>query len=423
MKLKRFLAFTFAVVLFLSVLGCVKDPGNKHGDTETSMPSDNPYADAPVWFCPYTCSMQTDSPAKVINIATGEVLVACSDPLCNHSASSETCFFNFVHDRTRVRGAAYVDGHIFFAAERTSEDGAYMKLYDYDMISSRIDEVYTFDYIGSTLQLYGCGHMLFFTAITEADVNEEGVIADTAIIGLFAYDSQKKTLTLLDGNAMYALYPTDIAFYENYYVFAAGYNQDEDRIIYCKRSYDGSDEELIEALPDGTPFELFGYQLKSSGFFASTEANGGIYLPDENRCLAWPIDSATTKPVVYNDSFYFTTRSSEITELGRDPETGTQALGYAYDNEIYVVNKDGTYKHYSIDSEYHFIIESVYDNIVIGRIVYRIRDNGDCIRERDGGPDIIRIDLETGETTLYDTSMRSGFVSKTIITNVTLNEN
>lgn len=364
--------------------------------------------------------MQPDSPAKVINAATGEVLVACPDPLCNHSASNDTCFFNYVKDRTIVRGVAYVDGHIFFAAERTSDDGVYMKLYDYNMSANKIEEVYDYDYIGSMLELYGCGDMLYFTAITEAETNTEGIIADTAIIGLFAYDPQKKIVTLLDENARYALSPAEVAFCEDYYVFSAGYNQDEDRIIYCKRSYDGSSEELIEALPDGTPFELFGYQLKPNGYFASTEANGGVYLPDEKRCLSWPVNSPITKPAAYKDSFYFTTRSSEITELGKEPATGTQARGYAYYNEVYVVNKDGSYKHYSIDSEYHFIIEAAYENIVIGSIVYRIKDNGDCIR--NNGPDLIRIDLETGETTLYDTSRRSGFAVKTFVTDVKLND-
>lgn len=412
--LKKVTAITLALSMLLFA-GCSFE---RQDDMETPLPNiENTVelsGDASAWFCPYQTSPQSDSPAKIINVATGEVLVACPDPLCHHSASSETCFFNYVNDRTKVCGAAYADGHIVFAAEKLGEDGMSMKLYDYDVRTSRMDEVHAFDYIGSTLQLYSAGRKVFFTSIDGDDPMNSQVC-------LYAYDTSERTVTLIDDNARYALFPTGVAFFDDHYVYDAGYDQDEDRIIYCKRSYDGANEERLDALPDGTPFELFGYQLKSNGLFASTEAGGGVYLSDENRCIAWPVDSATTKPAVHKGRFYFTTRSSEITELGKDPAAGTQALGYAYYNEIYVVDKTGAYKHYTVDNEYHFIIEAAFDNIVLGSIVYRIRDNGDCIR--DGGPDMIRINLDTGETTLYDTSLRSEFARKTFITNVTLNDN
>ena len=57
----------------------------------------------------------------------------------------------------------------------------------------------------------------------------------------------------------------------------------------------------------------------------------------------------------------------------------------------------------------------------MGRIVYRLRENGVC--NKDVGADLIRLDLETGEASLYETSRRSGFVSKTFVCNITLNDN
>ncbi len=358
-----------------------------------------------------------DSPAKIINIVTGEVLVACPDPLCNHSASSDTCFYNYKTDRTKVYAAQYVDGHVFFIAEKKNDDGTRMKLYDYDIAKATIEEIYTFRYIETSAQLYGHGHMLFFSAI----IGEGSAAEDTAAIGLFAYDVKKKTVTQLDSNARYAIHPTDVAFYDDYYICVAGYNEEKERIRYSKRSYDGVNEEVFETLPDGTTCELFGYMLKPNGLFANTDEHGGIYLWDENRRLSYPVDSATTKPAVYKDSVYFTTRSSGFVELGWNPVTRSKSKGYAYDNEVYVLNKDGSYKHYTIDSEYHFIIEAAYENILIGRIEYRIKGNGDYIG--DNSYDYIRINLETGETTLYDTSRRSGFAVKTFVTDVKLNDN
>ena len=403
--MKRMLGILLALMLVLPFAGCVREP-KKIESTEDDL----------LWFCPY--SQIGDSPAKAINIATGEVLVACPDPLCDHSASSETCFFNFVHDRTRMRDSEYVGGHIFFEAERTTEDGVVMKLYDYDADAASIDEVYTFDYIDSSTQMYHSGRRLFFTAITEEDENE----SLNNIIGLFEYDVDKKSVTLLDGSARYALYPTDVVFYEDHYIRSAGHDQQTGRLRYCKCSYDGSEEEYFDSLPDGTTFGAFGWQQKPCGYFINTEPGGGIYLWDENRRLDFPNEGAVTSPRVYRDSFYYTTRSAEIEELGVDPVTKRQALGYRYDNEVYVLNKDGSYRHYTVESDYHFIIQAAYENVIIGSIQYRIRPDGCCI-QNSNSCDYIRIDLSTGETTLYDTTRRSGFAVKTYVTEVRLNEN
>lgn len=415
----------FAILLILGSLlllsGCgEKTPYNNINPDATeasaAAETEQKYEDA-AWFCPFRSMPQTDSPAKIINIATGEVLVACPDPLCNHSATSATCFFNYVNDKTKVYAVQYVDGHIFFIAEKKNADGTRMKLYDYSIDGAEIKDIYTFGYIESSAQLYGNGHMLFFTATLE-----EGSIADnTAAIGLFAYDLQKDTVAMLDDHARYALYPTDVAFFDEYYIYSAGNNEETDRIRYCKRSYDGKTEEYFETLPDGTPCEIFGYHLKSSGYFINTEERGGVYLWDENRVLAFPTESAATVPAVYKDSFYFTTRGTELVELGWDPVSRSKVKGYPINNEVYVVNKDGTYKHYSVDSEYHFVIKAACENIIIGSIDYRIKENGDYIG--DNSYDYIRINLETGETTLYDTSRRSGFAVKTFVTDVKLNDN
>ena len=377
-------------------------------------PEPNVMGDNELWFCPNTLIM--DAVAKVINIKTGEVFVACPDPLCSHSASSETCFFNYAKDKTLVFGAAYAEGHICFMASKNTADGTNMKLYDFSANENKIEEVYSYEYKETSARIYTNGHEFFFTAIIE-----DGSIAEnTANIALYAYDFRRHTITMLDDHARYALYPTDVAFFDEYYIHSAGNNEEADRIRYCKRSYDGKTEEYFDSLPDGTPLEIFGYQLKSSGYFINTEERGGVYLWDENRVLAFPTESAATAPAVYKNSFYFTTRGTELVELGWNPVSKSKVKGYPINNEVYVVNKDGTYKHYTIDSEYHFVIRAAYEDIIIGRIDYRIKKNGDYIS--DNSCDYIRINLETGETTLYDTSRRSGFAVKTFVTDVKLND-
>lgn len=399
---------------------------------ETAEPTQEPaatsapeqYYDDAAWFCPAQVAPSFDSPAIAINIATGEVLVACPDPLCTHSEGSETCFFNFNRDDTHVFAVEYLSEHIFFVADKKTDDGRVMKLYDYDIAANRIGEVYTYKFAESMVCLYKNGDTLFFTAITD---EEDGGEDSEKTIGLFAYDPGEKKVTIIDDNARYALDSSSVAFYEDFYIFSAGYNEEEDRTVYCRRSYDGSGEEFFDTLPDGTPFEIFGWSLKSSGVFANTWGNGGVYFPDGEIKLVFPTDSATTYPVRYKDSVYFTTRGSAVVELGKNPYTGSVVRGYSYDNELYVMNKDGSYKHYSIDCEYHFIIAAVYENVLIGRIDYKLTKAGECIKGGDSDtyilPDFIRIDLETGETTVYDTSIRNGFIRDTFVCKVTLNEN
>lgn len=447
--MKRFIIFALAFALLLALLaGCANVPANNsNGSTvpvnndSGNVPSNNNSGSVPAnndsgnvepnpsgndpepfsydhaeWFCPFNVDPQNDSPAKLINIKTGEVLVACTDPLCNHSSNSETCFFNKSKDGTTLYAVAYYTGHIFFVAEKKTSDGKIMKLYDYDLDNNRIDEVYTYDFIDTQVQLYSNDKMVFFTAFTE-----EGESILESKIGLFSYDPESKAVKLIDGDALYTLDRSNIAFFNDHYVYGSGYDQEKDRIIYTKRFFDGSNEETFNSLPDGTPMEIFGWQLKSSGLFANTEPNGGVYIEETGSRLTYPTDRATTYPVRYKDNFYFQTRATEATSFGKYPDTNIDIMGYKYDNELYVMNVDGSYKHYSIGSEYHFIIAAVYENTVIGQIRYKVGENGGYVTSQL--PDFIHIDLDTGETTIYDTSRRNGFVFTRTTVEVTLNEN
>ena len=91
------------------------------------------------------------------------------------------------------------------------------------------------------------------------------------------------------------------------------------------------------------------------------------------------------------------------------------------------MNKDGSYKHYTVDCEYHFVISAIYENTIVGRIDYKIPKPGQCLKGGDSDtytlPDFIRIDLETGETNVYDTSRRNRFEVESFVSGITLNEN
>ena len=445
-KLKQTAAFLLAAFLALfSLVGCKeKKPDNSlmpdstetlasAAADETAEPTQEPaatsapeqYSDDAAWFCPAQVMPSFDSPAVAINIATGDVLVACPDPLCTHSEGSETCFFNQYHDDTCVYAVEYLLGHIYFVADKQTDDGRVMKLYDYDIGGNRIDGIFTYPFAQSMASLFKNSDTLFFSAITEGGEKD----SENWIIGLYSYDPVTGTVALIDGNARYALGSGGAVFFDDSYIHDAGSSLDEDgeHYWYCRCSYDSGIIERFDSLPDGTPFSPMGWSLKPSGVFANTWGEGGMYLIEDGIKLAFPTDSATTVPVRFKDDYYFQTRGSEFVRIGKDPYTGEIHKNYPYDNELYVMNKDGSYKHYTIDCEYHFITAAVYENVIIGLIEYRIPAPGQCMMGGDSDtyilPDFIRIDLGTGETTVYDTTMRNGFIKETFVCTVTLNEN
>ena len=216
----------------------------------------------------------------------------------------------------------------------------------------------------------------------------------------------------------------DFTFFDDHYIRYARYDEKKDRIIYCRYSYDGSSGETFDTLPDGTPFEIFGWNLKQNGLFSNTEPNGGVYVAEDDTRLMYPTDRATYVPIRYKDSFCFQPRNTEVVRLGKDPNTGDAVMSIAIDNEWYVLSKDGSYKHYSVDCDYDFQIVAIYENIVLGRIYYKLSENGDCILSGyPSVPDIVRIDLDTGKATFYNTSMRNGFIFKQTTLEVTVHEN
>ena len=437
--MKRILICIFAAMLMLSALaGCGSspvnsaDPGNTSTQNNTSSAEPDNSANTPIpanntsepdsydpaeWFCPFYFSPQPLSPAKIINIKTGEVLVACTDPLCDHSKDSKTCFYNFDSYKTTVCSAEYTEGHIVFIAEKETPKGYVMKLYDFDIAQNRMEEAYTFEYLPDVVWLRTDHKRVFFPVITyqkdEADENK--------IIGLFSYDPSTKDISLIEDNIQHPLYYLAYDFRSDHYIYPARYSEKTDILTYCRCYYDGSSEEFFESMPDGTAIKTTGWCLHAGGLFANTGPNGGVYVEEDKRYVMYPTDSATSSPVRYKDNFYFQPASAKSEKLGRKPDGKDDVWGYRVDNEIYVLNKNGSYKRYFIDCKYHFTTVAVYENIVMGRIEYSLSDDGVCIKGTS--PDIIRIDLDTGEATVYDTSWRRKFVCDTFTVGITLNEN
>ncbi len=341
------------------------------------------------------------TPAKLIDLKTGALVVACGDPECTHAATDESCFFNRSKDKTEVYAVQYVDNHIFFAAMKKLASGSDMKLWDYDMETGGCSAIYDFSFVDRNIKLFSCRGKLFFTV-------PERVEDGSNLTSLYMYELGSGTITLLNGNVYDLLESPDrIAFYDDHYIFLDRHASGEN-LRYCRCSYDG-EKEYFDTLPDGTPLDPFGFELVN-GLFAKTFSPGGIFDAASGRCLDLPTDCAITAPVSYGDSFYYQTRRSD-----------SAANLPVFDNEVYVIDSGSGCRHYSIDCPYHFTLCAAYGDIILGRIRYKLQDGRRF--DYEDSSSFIRIDLSSGEACIYDGSMRSGATLRNFTLNITIKDN
>ena len=123
---------------------------------------------------------------------------------------------------------------------------------------------------------------------------------------------------------------------------------------------------------------------------------GDFYLYEENKSLSLP-DEISDKPVIglsaNSDSFYFFTNH---------PAPTNDEDGY-YKVNICILNKDGSYKIYSVQSDFSFYVLKGYGDRVICEISYEYKDGEHLNPWNSETPNsLIWIDLQSGKASLYD---------------------
>lgn len=358
-------------------------------------------AESERWFSPLSlCENNSLLPvptAFLIDLKTGAVWTACSDPDCDHAPGNGNCIFNRFPDRTDVYAAVYLDNHIYFTASKETADGVKMKLYDHDMETGDIKEIYAYELVSSKVKLYSTHSLILFTTY-------EGSTKGQDIVSLRAYDPKSGSILFIDDYAGYTLIDNAVAFYDDYYICLDRYDTEKGSIVYCRRYYDGSRDEYFDTLPGGTMLEMNGYKLYS-GLFLNANT-GGVYSEDKGRFISLPADEPVTGVAAYSQKLYYQVKASDPLRTG---------------NEVYAVSEYGGLKHYSIDCPYHFSIAAAYKNVILGRIDYEITENGG-IKWYIGEQKLIRIELDTGKAQLYDVTRRSEYIYKTYVFDITLSE-
>lgn len=149
--------------------------------------------------------------------------------------------------------------------------------------------------------------------------------------------------------------------------------------------------------------DFIGYKARKHGIYYKTDAPADIFDLDAGIHLSVPKKINITSPVHSGLFYYFQPRGkyTKITDL-----SGRETAYVPYENEIYQCGLDGSVSTVKINSDYHFVVYAAKGTKLIGRIMYRISEDGQ-IQLTDLGADHVYIDLEKGTASplsLYGTN-------------------
>ena len=366
----------FIVILILSLLMTTASGCGAERNTEDEY--DDGYSDLRDKYYYDLYAMGCTRQAWKLNIEDGSILVACPDPLCSHGAENSACPFHMTIPLQFADGGRY-----FFYIGWTNGENA---IYCFDTETNETSKIYDYDKLPSAnpALMYGEGRLFF--DIPEIKT-EDGDYIETTARTLLYYDVKTKQIK------EYGKKDESQRLLFEYH--GKLYYRNESGIPYATTgSFDDSEP---VPLPEGAEINaLNGYNTCGPGFIAKQSAPGNFYLYEENRSLPVPnelSDKAVIGLSAGKDSFYF---------LTDHPEPANGEDGH-YIEKICILNKDGTYKIFSVQSDFSFYVLKGCGDRVVCEISNEYKDGKDLSPWNTETPNsLIWIDLQSGKASLYD---------------------
>ena len=365
----------FIVILILSLLITTASGCSAERNTEDEY--DDGYSDLRDKYYYDLYAMGCTRQAWKLNIEDGSILVACPDPLCSHGAENSACPFHTTIPLQFADGGRY-----FFYIGWTNGENA---IYCFDTETNETSKIYVYDKLPSTNPqlMYGEGRLFF--DIPEIKTSDGDYIETTGRTVLY-YDVNTKEIK------EYGKKNESQQFLFEYK--GKLYYRDNNGKFSTSGSFD--DSEPIP-LPEGGAMNAFGgYSACGPGFIAKQYAPGDIYLFDENRSVPLPEEAKDNVLVglsASGDTFYFT--------LGTEVQTDGDGGRYAV--KICILNKDGSYKIYSVKSDFSFYVLKGYGDHVVCEILSEYKDGVDLNPWKSETKNYLMwIDLQSGKASLYD---------------------
>lgn len=317
-----------------------------------------------------------------LNLEDGSIMVACPDPLCGHGSNDMSCPFRSVIPMMLADGGRY----LFYIGFKTSP----ISIFSFDSEENRTSVIYEYDKFPSSnyCLTYGDGRLYFDIPQLESSSGE--YIEKTGRI-LMYYDVVTKEIKEFGKKDEL----DKILFAENGKIF---YRGKDGKLYSTSGDFDYSEP---VPLPEGGTVDAFrGYWGCGPGYVSKTMSPADIYLFNERRSLPLPPEAENAILVGLNknaDTFYFMLGSSAVTEN----EEGH------YLEKICLLNTDGSYKIYTVISDFSFYVRKGYKNKVVCEILSEYIDGADVIPGTDSentANSLIWIDLESGKASLYNTA-------------------
>ncbi len=342
----------------------------------------------------YYCDTLMDgyyNQAWKINLEDGSILTACPDPLCNHSVDS-SCPFHSAIPWAIADGGRYM----FYIGYGSQE----FSIYCFDTETNATEKIYVYDKFPSTNPQFMYGEGRLFFDIPQLNASEDDpVVVEAMERTLLYYDIKTKEIKEYGDK-----HEKQRLLFE--YKGKLYYRDGNTGLIYSTTGAFDDSEPL--PLPDGAKINWYGdgYWPCGPGYIAKTLNPSDIYLFDENKSIPLPeeaLNAILVGLIGTGDTFYCTLGSA----APADGENGRYIV------KVCILNRDGSYRIYAVQSNYSFYVKKGYGDCVYCEVLSEYKDG----KNLEGKPDPdneetpscshLWIDLQSGKTKLYNTHTES----------------
>ncbi len=324
------------------------------------------------------------APLLQIDLEDGTAQILCPDPKCTHDERSPDCPYHYMFT---INFVCEGGGYVFFCAFESH--GSVNRLYVFNREQNTLKALRPINLAG-LYAAYGDGKF-FFTEKCAFDEIEMLRITDGNTIKVIMLDPATGLETVI---GRISQEESIFEYSGGFLITRTNYSQYFSRIDvhepYTKTRV---------LTPDGKEeFSFTDYMYVSGNLAVKYSSPSAVYVYDDARFLKLPVDCRITAVQRVGETVVFqtVTSDSKYAKSGLDKD-GNEATAYLCDPVIYLVQEDGTYEAFEIESDYLFVVSAVYGHKIFARSETRVED-GELLTDSER---YLLIDLDTGKTKIY----------------------
>lgn len=354
---------------------------NENADTvsvsETETDAFDPVeTDEDEWICsgryyaPKRFNSQYGIAAYVIDMKTGERIYACGDDNCMHKTYSASCILK---DGRFCGSVTNTDRYIFFTAYVNKEKTT--SIYKYDMKTKKTEKVTDLTFEMGTGLLECRGNSLYYGRSDNRLIKRYDMITGETENVFYAGDNVGCTFVCL--------------------------SDETGEVIYM---YDGKPEFYITVNGKYDLSKKLEFDDKSacqgiiSKYLIRSKYPAKLYDYNSGTTIALPTYKSAKGFAVNGDIVCF----AAVSDFSNVPQTAqTDTDGGFFQNDLYVMNENGEFRHFIIKSDFYGYPCAYYDGNIVYEVYCEYYD-GIISDENTCKNSFAYVDLKTGKTVLYN---------------------